>query len=301
MKSATAQSTQVEFTYGDNNVNLAIKTQGQINPFVPGFFSALIFRMTCSSSSPNTTHCLVDSAVGQYLEQNHIHSVSSLSSHVFSAYHPIHGDVIIKIAQSKSKIQQLSNEIHVRKTLPDWACNPMIDFKQSSNWALAVVKEIKGQTLTDHLKAIALSQARSATQSKIDGWRHNVERQLSTLHRSGYVHGDVKPSNIIIDQSGNGWLIDFGQAIANKTPYEHNPLHGGSRYFATKNVLSRKGKASPIDDYFGLAVSIACHVQGAHPFQELPLNIAVERQVAPNLERLPARYALILQMAYART
>lgn len=40
VKSATAQSTQVEFTYGDNNVNLAIKTQGQINPFVPGFFSA---------------------------------------------------------------------------------------------------------------------------------------------------------------------------------------------------------------------------------------------------------------------
>lgn len=257
--------------------------------------------MTCSSSNLNTTHCRIDPAVSQYLERNYIQSVTSISSHVFLAHHPIHGDVIIKIAQSKAKIQQLANEVNVRKALPDWAVNPMIDFQQSSHWALMVVKAIVGQTLTDHLKAIALSQVSSEVQSRIDGWYHNVERQLTALHQAGYVHGDVKPSNIIIDQSGNGWLIDFGQSITIKTPYEQNPLHGGSRYFATKNVLSRKGKASPTDDYFGLAVSIACHLQGAHPFQELPLNTAKERQVTPNLKRIPARYALILQMAYDRT
>ncbi|WP_047042831.1 serine/threonine protein kinase [Vibrio mexicanus] len=222
----------------------------------------------------------------------------SISSHVFSAHHPIHDDVIVKIAQSKAKIQQLSNEVHIREALPEWAVNPMIDFQQSSHWALMAVKAIQGQTLTDHLKAIALSQDHSEVHSGIDGWHHNVERQLTALHRAGYVHGDVKPSNIIIDQSGIGWLIDFGQSITIKTHYEQNPFHGGSRYFATKNVLDRKGKASSIDDYFGLAVSIACHLQGAHPFQELPLNMAVERHVTPNLEYLPARYARIIQKAY---
>ncbi|WP_086774601.1 type VI secretion system membrane subunit TssM [Vibrio coralliirubri] len=35
----SAQDTQVEFVYGDSKVKLTIKTQGQSNPFVPGFFS----------------------------------------------------------------------------------------------------------------------------------------------------------------------------------------------------------------------------------------------------------------------
>ncbi|NAW57980.1 type VI secretion IcmF C-terminal domain-containing protein, partial [Vibrio sp. V36_P2S2PM302] len=36
----SAQNIQIEFDYGDSSVKLAIKTQGQNNPFVPGFFSA---------------------------------------------------------------------------------------------------------------------------------------------------------------------------------------------------------------------------------------------------------------------
>ncbi|MEZ9233526.1 type VI secretion system membrane subunit TssM [Vibrio amylolyticus] len=39
VKSATAQNTQVQFDYGDSKVTIAIRTQGQINPFVPGFFA----------------------------------------------------------------------------------------------------------------------------------------------------------------------------------------------------------------------------------------------------------------------
>ncbi|MBW3696940.1 type VI secretion system membrane subunit TssM [Vibrio sp. T187] len=36
---STSQDTQVEFSYGESKVKLTIKTQGQSNPFVPGFFS----------------------------------------------------------------------------------------------------------------------------------------------------------------------------------------------------------------------------------------------------------------------
>ncbi|GLT17789.1 secretion protein [Vibrio zhanjiangensis] len=38
--SATAQQTEVALKYGDSQVQLSIKTQGQNNPFVPNFFSA---------------------------------------------------------------------------------------------------------------------------------------------------------------------------------------------------------------------------------------------------------------------
>ncbi|MGF1743050.1 type VI secretion system membrane subunit TssM [Vibrio profundum] len=43
VKDASAQSTQVEFDFGKERIRLAIKTPGQENPFVPGFFSG--FRL----------------------------------------------------------------------------------------------------------------------------------------------------------------------------------------------------------------------------------------------------------------
>ncbi|OIQ26211.1 type VI secretion system membrane subunit TssM [uncultured Vibrio sp.] len=39
VKSATAQKTQIQFDYGESKVTIAIRTQGQVNPFVPGFFA----------------------------------------------------------------------------------------------------------------------------------------------------------------------------------------------------------------------------------------------------------------------
>ncbi|MCK6265149.1 type VI secretion system membrane subunit TssM [Vibrio sp. ZSDE26] len=39
VKSATSQKTQIQFNYDDSKVTIAIRTQGQVNPFVPGFFA----------------------------------------------------------------------------------------------------------------------------------------------------------------------------------------------------------------------------------------------------------------------
>jgi len=36
---------------------------------------------------------------------------------------------------------------------------------------------------------------------------------LAVLHREGLVHGDIKPSNLMIDVSGTGKIIDIGAAF----------------------------------------------------------------------------------------
>jgi serine/threonine protein kinase len=36
--------------------------------------------------------------------------------------------------------------------------------------------------------------------------------QLTVVHRSGLLHGDIKPANIIVSESGRGTLVDLGLA-----------------------------------------------------------------------------------------
>jgi eukaryotic-like serine/threonine-protein kinase len=39
-----------------------------------------------------------------------------------------------------------------------------------------------------------------------------VLRGLETLHKKGFVHGDIKPSNIMVDRVGTVQVVDFGRA-----------------------------------------------------------------------------------------
>jgi eukaryotic-like serine/threonine-protein kinase len=40
-----------------------------------------------------------------------------------------------------------------------------------------------------------------------------IEPSLRFIHAGGWLHGDVKPSNIFIDVEGGLWLGDFGSSV----------------------------------------------------------------------------------------
>ncbi len=53
---------------------------------------------------------------------------------------------------------------------------------------------------------------------------------LSVMHREGFLHGDIKPSNIMIDRNGSIKLVDFGRAAMIGEPI--NILLGSPLYMA---------------------------------------------------------------------
>jgi serine/threonine protein kinase len=67
-----------------------------------------------------------------------------------------------------------------------------------------------GRTLRD-----ALDQDRGA-----DGRARNarifvaVVEMVANAHRRGFLHGDLKPENVLLDEKGRPWLTDFGMARA---------------------------------------------------------------------------------------
>jgi serine/threonine protein kinase len=85
---------------------------------------------------------------------------------------------------------------------------------------------------------------------------------LSALHREGIVHGDIKPSNIMLKRTGNAKLVDIGSAFA---------WGGGARAetftpgYAAPEILAGAG-ATPRADLASLGYVLVELLAGAAPF-----------------------------------
>ena len=52
---------------------------------------------------------------------------------------------------------------------------------------------------------------------------------LAALHRDGIVHGDIKPSNIMLKRTGIAKIVDIGSAFELRDPPRDADLHAGLR------------------------------------------------------------------------
>ena len=84
---------------------------------------------------------------------------------------------------------------------------------------------------------------------------------LAALHEAGYLHGDVKPSNVGFTWRGSPKLLDFG--LARET--DDLTARGGTVRYLSPEVLSGR-PAEEADDVWSLSVLLFEMVSGRHPF-----------------------------------
>jgi nucleotide-binding universal stress UspA family protein len=97
-----------------------------------------------------------------------------------------------------------------------------------------------------------------------------VALALHDLHRQNVIHLDLKPSNIIIRDSGEAALIDFGLARHDQLPdlpaEEIRGPIGTAAYISPEQVLG--DRSDPRSDLFALGVILYFLVTGERPFGE---------------------------------
>ena len=95
---------------------------------------------------------------------------------------------------------------------------------------------------------------------------------LDALHRIGFVHRDVKPSNIMVDTNGRSLLTDFGVARGEGD----TALTAAGRVVGTVDYLApeviRGEPATPASDVYALGCVVYECLAGAPPFAELDFN-----------------------------
>ena len=97
---------------------------------------------------------------------------------------------------------------------------------------------------------------------------------LDYAHSRGVIHRDVKPSNIMIDESGHAILTDFGLALLTEVG-SRGEIFGSPYYIAPEQAIS-SANATAQSDLYALGIILYEIFTGQVPFDAAsPLDIAM--------------------------
>jgi serine/threonine protein kinase len=152
------------------------------------------------------------------------------------------------------------------------------DMGRHDGRAYLVMELVDGPTLRDLLEGGALPQRRVADLGAA------LAQALAHVHRSGIVHRDVKPSNVLLDTTaGAPHLADFGIArVVDATRHTApDALTGTAAYLAPEQV---EGKSiGPATDVYALGLVLLECLKGRTEYQGTPLEAAIARLHRPPL------------------
>lgn len=136
--------------------------------------------------------------------------------------------------------------------------------------ALIRVREI--HLLLEYIDGQALSEIRELPPAQLCQVFIEVARGLNAVHKAGYVHADIKPSNIIVTDTGVK-IIDFGQSCTTGTIKPR--VQGTPDYIAPEQVM--KMRITPRTDIFNLGASLYYSLTGR------PIPTLVQRSTVGSL------------------
>ena len=133
---------------------------------------------------------------------------------------------------------------------------------------------------------------------------------LRAVHARGYVHGDVKPSNVLLRGDGRTTLVDFGLARTGFGSPEGDAEPGGSGFTGTPGYSApERVRGAPLDprsDVYALGVVLYEALSGRRPFEgsaPLPILRHVVQNEAPPLPastQVPLVVESVVRRALAR-
>lgn len=137
--------------------------------------------------------------------------------------------------------------------------------EETGDGQFIVMELIPGRTLKQ-----VLADGKPSLDSALD-WTRQVAEAMQDAHASGLIHGDLKPSNIMLEPSGKVRILDFGLALrqdmlATTTVTQSEP-QGTIAYMAPERLLGALPDAR--GDIYSLGAMLYEMTVGRRPFSTL--------------------------------
>lgn len=131
---------------------------------------------------------------------------------------------------------------------------------------------LSGGTLKDRILKRGALPARTAAAVALQ-----IAEALQAAHRSGVVHRDIKPHNILITESGDIKVTDFGiaRAASSSTMTRTGSILGTAHYLSPEQAMGEP--VGPASDIYSLGVVLYEMLTGELPYDaETPIGIAMK-------------------------
>lgn len=138
----------------------------------------------------------------------------------------------------------------------------LFDFMYSENYFFLVFEYVKGQSLYD----LILKNPKMSEEKARKYFRQLVSA-IDYLHKNCIIHRDLKIENIVVDDTDNLKLIDFG--LSNF--YDNSALMNtfcGSLYFAAPELLLGQEYSGPEVDVWSMGIILYVLLYGKVPFDD---------------------------------
>lgn len=170
---------------------------------------------------------------------------------------------------------RFKKELQALVRLPHAHIVKISDAGEHQGLPFGVMQYLPGGSLEDRIEPGPDGGSVPHPAESLAAWMPDIARALDYMHVRGYVHRDIKPGNILFDESGSAILSDFGiaKAIATAGPGGRTAtmtsaggIVGTLEYMARELILGQDydGRA----DQYALAVTAYEILAGRRPFRE---------------------------------
>lgn len=222
---------------------------------------------------------------------------------VYRALQPSVGrEVAVKVvrpelADDPAYVRRFEGEARLVARLEHPHIVPLYDFWREPGGAYLVFRMLKGGSVED-------SRSTPWPVDRVSRLVTEIGSALAVAHAADVVHRDVKPANLLFDETGNCYLADFGIALHDLTSGRADVLRSaGTPLYASPEQLRGEAATARADQY-ALAVVAWELLVGRAPFEASKVTELVRDKLVrgvPDLSTrrpdLPAALSAVLQRA----